>query len=113
MGRLMVPRVKDNNSLGTQKRPFQMSRLVRAARGTSKFQNDHILLIVVTWLKYCRYGVKKKNLQSTNRQIKNIVKNTCKLPLDKSYATRNVYERNVYAAAIDHLLRFKFRVEIT
>ena len=38
MGRSMVPRVKDNNPLGTQKISLK-SRIVRAARGTSKFQN--------------------------------------------------------------------------
>ena len=58
-GMLIVPRVKVNNPLGTQKISIK-SRLVRAAEELQNFKTDHISRIVpaVTWLKYCRYGVK-------------------------------------------------------
>ena len=48
-------------TLLARKRPISMkSRLLRAARGTSNFQNwSHLTIVAaVTWLKYCRFGVK-------------------------------------------------------
>ena len=62
----MVPRVKDNNPLGTQKTvslDFDEEMGSWGPPGELQiFKIDHILLHVivaaVTWLKYCRYGVK-------------------------------------------------------
>ena len=57
-----------------RKRPFHWismkRRLVRAARENSKFQTDNVSLIVavVTWLKYCRYGVKPYPINQSNNQ---------------------------------------------
>ena len=60
----MVPLVRDNNPLGTQKTVSldveEEYRLERGAGKLQNFQTDHFKLTVaaVIWLEYRRYGVK-------------------------------------------------------
>ena len=61
----MVPRVKDNNPLGTQKTvslDFEEEKAREGAQRNFKILKPIINLIVtaVTWLEYCRHGVKPK-----------------------------------------------------
>ena len=69
MGRLMVPRFKTPL---TRKIPFRwISREGRQGNfKTSKLITFSLIVAAVTWLKYCRYGVKLYSVnQSINQSI--------------------------------------------
>ena len=61
----MVHRVKDNNPLGTQKPlDFEEEKAREGAQRNFKISKPIINLIItaITWLEYCRYGVKPKTI---------------------------------------------------
>ena len=69
----MVPRVKDNNPFGTRKTVSLDFDEEKARKGLQNFTTDYFKLIVaaVTWLNYCRCGVKLYQInQSINQSIK-------------------------------------------
>ena len=77
----MVPSVKDNNPYGTLKTVSK--EWAREGRQGNNFTTDYFKLIVtaVTWLKYCRYGVKLYQInQSIGQQIRPRIKQKCGCP---------------------------------
>ena len=74
MGRQMVPRVKDNNSLWHAKDHFTGFQWRVGSWGLPRklqnFKTEHFKLIVAAVIKYCRYGVKHNSINQSILKIK-------------------------------------------